>query len=136
MVQEPLGPEEPQWAPRACSVPVRWAVVPPDGGSRVRPVSPLHRQWRRSRSGPRRSDRDGLTLLHQDLGQYTGIRSRDLGIDLVGRDLEDRLVPLDRVSHLLDPAGQRALGDRLAHLGHDHVYLGHANLRFGGSAGQ
>jgi hypothetical protein len=29
---------------------------------------------------------------------------RDLRIDLVGRDLEERLVPVDRVADLLDPA--------------------------------
>ncbi len=73
-------------------------------------------------------DRDRLTLLHQNLRQHPRVGSRDLGIDLVGRDLEDRLVPLDRVSHLLDPARQRPFGNRLAHLGHDYVYLGHRDL--------
>jgi hypothetical protein len=42
--------------------------------------------------------------LYQDLGEYAGGRSRYFGIDFVGRDLEDRLVPLDRLSNLLDPA--------------------------------
>ena len=72
--------------------------------------------------------RDRLAFLHQDLGQRAGRRRRDLGVHLVGGDLEDRLVPLHRLADLLDPAGQRALGDGLAHLGHDDVYLGHTEL--------
>ena len=48
-------------------------------------------------------------------------RGRNLGIHLVGGDFEDRFVPLDGVTDLLEPPGHRALGDRLAHLGHDDV---------------
>ena len=47
----------------------------------------------------------------------------NLGIDLVGRDLEQRLVAVDRVADLLDPADDRAFGDRLAHLGHHDVVV-------------
>ena len=50
-----------------------------------------------------------------------GRRRRDLGVDLVGRDLEQRLVALDRVADLLDPADDRAFGDRLAHLRHHDI---------------
>jgi hypothetical protein len=50
-----------------------------------------------------------------------GIGGRNLGVHLVGRDLEDRLVPLDGVADLLEPPGHRPLGDGLAHLRHDDV---------------
>jgi hypothetical protein len=69
-----------------------------------------------------------LALLHQDLGQDPGVGCRNLGIYLVSRDLEDRLVAFDRISHLLDPAGEGALRDRLAHLRHYDVYLGHRSF--------
>ena len=36
------------------------------------------------------------------------------------------LVALDLVADLLEPLRQRALGDRLAHLGHHNVYTRHA----------
>jgi hypothetical protein len=45
---------------------------------------------------------------------------RDLGVDLVGRDLEQALVGLDRVTDLLEPAGDRSLGDALSERGEDH----------------
>jgi hypothetical protein len=45
---------------------------------------------------------------------------RDLGVDLVGRDLEQALVGLDRVTDLLEPTGDRSLGDALAERGEDH----------------
>ena len=38
-----------------------------------------------------------------------------LGVDLVGRDLDDALVGLDGVAGLLEPLEDHALGDRLAH---------------------
>src|SRR5262249_54143267 len=46
--------------------------------------------------------------------------------DLVRRDLEDRFVPLDRISHLLQPLGDRPLGNRLTHLRHDD-FCGHGS---------
>ena len=46
-----------------------------------------------------------------------------LGVDLVGGDLEQRLVGLDVVADLLEPAGDRAFGDRLPQLGHRHVHM-------------
>ena len=66
-------------------------------------------------------DRHRLPFLDLDLGQHARGRRRDLGVDLVGRDLEQRLVAIDRVADLLDPADDRAFGDRLAHLGHHDV---------------
>ena len=49
-----------------------------------------------------------------------GDRRRDLGVDLVGGHLEQRLVDLDLVADLLEPAGDGALGDALAQGGHRH----------------
>ncbi len=63
----------------------------------------------------RRLDRD------EDLGDDAADRRRDLGVDLVGRDLADRLVGLDPVADLDAPADDGALGDRHAHLGHGDV---------------
>ena len=69
-------------------------------------------------AGEGRTHRDGLVLLNQDLLQRAGHRGRDLGVDLVGGDLEERLIDLDRVADLLEPPGDGALGDALAELGH------------------
>ena len=69
-----------------------------------------------------RTDLDGVALGHDDLGQHAGGRRRDLGVDLVGRHLEQRLVERDRVADLLEPRGDRALGDRLAQLRHRDVH--------------
>ena len=49
--------------------------------------------------------------LDEDLLQRAGDRRGDLGVDLVGRDLEQRLVDLHRVADVLQPAGDGALGD-------------------------
>ena len=48
-------------------------------------------------------------------------RGGNLGVDLVGRDLDDRLVGLDRLADRLGPAGDRSLGHAHAHLRHDDV---------------
>ena len=41
---------------------------------------------------------NGLAFLHRDLEQRAGGRRRNLGVDLVGRDLEERLVAIDGMS--------------------------------------
>ena len=41
-------------------------------------------------------DRDGLPFLDPDFGQDAGAGRRDFRVDLVGRDLEQRLVAVDR----------------------------------------
>ena len=51
-------------------------------------------------------------------GDHARGRGRDLGVDLVGRDLDDGLALVDEIALLLVPFEDRALGDRLAHLGH------------------
>jgi hypothetical protein len=70
--------------------------------------------------------RDGLAFLDQDLGEYAGAHGLHFGVDLVGGNLEDRLVALDRITNLLEPFCQRAFGERFAHRGHENVYAGHA----------
>ena len=58
---------------------------------------------------------------HADLGQRPRRGRRHLGVDLVGRDLEERLVARDGLAHRLQPLGDGALGDGLAELGHRDV---------------
>ena len=67
--------------------------------------------------------RDGGPLGREDLAEDAGERRRDLGVHLVGDDLEQRLVLGDGVAGLLEPASDRALSHALAELGHRH--LGH-----------
>src|SRR4029450_9589912 len=64
------------------------------------------------------ADLDRLVGLDLDGLQDPGDRGGDLGVDLVGRHLEQGVGALDPVALLLDPAGDRALGDRLAELRH------------------
>ena len=93
----------------------------------------------RRRGGRRGSDRvaddghdvvhgDRLAFLGPDLGQHARGRRRNLGVDLVGRDLEQRLVAIDPVADLLHPSDDGAFGDRLAHLRHQDVGW-HVQLR-------
>ena len=102
------------------------------------------RQEQRSRSGScanvrgranRRHDAvdgDGLPFLHLDLGQDARRGSRYFGVNLVSGDLEQRFIPVDRVTHLLDPSDDGAFGDRLPHLGHQdgcgHGYVSRLRL--------
>ena len=58
----------------------------------------------------------------EDLAENAGSRRRDLGVDLVGRHLEQRLVDLDAVTLLLEPPGDGALGDALAQPRHGYRY--------------
>ena len=84
---------------------------------------------------PRRHPRDDLADVHrvagvgEQLGERAGGGRGDLGVHLVGRDLDDRLVLGDRVAGLLGPLEDRALGDRLAHRG--HLDLDHGRLAAG-----
>ena len=68
------------------------------------------------------ADLGGLVLADHDPAQHARRGGRDLGVDLVGRDLEQRLVDLDGVALLLEPAGDGALGDALAEPGHGDRY--------------
>jgi hypothetical protein len=96
----------------------------------------LGRSWRGSnhRSSLLRLDArnnrihgNGRPLVHDDLDNRPSARRRDLGVHFVGGDLKDRLVALHLVAELLEPPGERAFGNRLTHLGHDHINTGHCS---------
>ena len=83
------------------------------------------------RRPPRRVAGASMTAISASLGtvspSWTRIgreraleRRRDLGVDLVGDDLDDRLVLVDVVADLLEPLPDGPLGDALAELGHRH----------------
>ncbi len=73
-----------------------------------------------------RVERHRLPLGHQDLAQDSRERRRDLGVDLVGDHLEQRLVHRHGVAGLLEPFPDRPLGHALSELWHRH--LGHGTL--------
>src|SRR5699024_7941572 len=64
------------------------------------------------------TDLDGVVLFGHYLQQNAGNRGGDLGINLVGGHLEQRLIHLYLVANLLQPLGDGALSDRFAQLGH------------------
>ena len=68
-----------------------------------------------------RSHLNCLIGLSEDLYKRSGGWGGNFRVDLVGRYLDERLVGLHPVAHLLEPAQHRALGDRLAHLGHGYL---------------
>ncbi len=70
-----------------------------------------------------RADLDRLAFLDEDLGEDADAGRGHLGVDLVGRDLEQALVGGDLLADLLEPLRDRSLGDGHAHLGHDDVGL-------------
>ena len=74
-------------------------------------------------------DGDDRTLLDQDLGEDALGGGGDFRIDLVGGDFEERLVALDGVADLLEPLGQRAFDNALAHLGHHNIGHGVLSIR-------
>ena len=69
--------------------------------------------------------RNGLALLHLDLDQRPGGRRGNLGVHLVGGDLEEGLVPLHLIPDVLQPLTESPFGNGLSHLGHEDVYPGH-----------
>ena len=72
------------------------------------------------------TDLNGLTFRDQDLGHHTRDGRWHLGIDLVGRHLEQRLVLGNGVTHLLEPTRNRSFGDRLTE--HGKRYIAHGFL--------
>ena len=72
-----------------------------------------------------RLHRNGLSLHHQNLGENTCGRRGDLRVHLVRGNLEDRLVALYLIPDRLEPARERTLGNRLAHLRHDYIHPSH-----------
>src|ERR1700733_13230131 len=71
--------------------------------------------------GQDRADRDRLALGGVDLHEPARGRRWHLGVDLVGRDLDDRLVGHDAVPLLLVPFEHGAFGDGVTHRRHDNL---------------
>ena len=67
------------------------------------------------------SDSHRFAFLDEDLRERPAARGRDLRVDLVGRDLEQRLVGIDVLALLLQPLRDRPLGDGHAHLRHHDI---------------
>ena len=114
--RRPCGERAPRASGGAGRRPAGWrgaAAVAASPSAAITPTTVL--------IGDRRARRDA------DLLEDARGRRRDLGVHLVGRDLEQRLVALDAVADVLQPLRDRALGDRLAHLRHDDV--GHGSPR-------
>jgi hypothetical protein len=61
---------------------------------------------------------DDVVLLRIDFQEHAGDRGRNLGVHLVGTDLQQRLVDGYRVSDLLEPSGDRAFDNALAERRH------------------
>ena len=68
-----------------------------------------------------RADVHGRVGLDQQLGDLPGHRRGDLGVDLVGRDLDERVVDGHGVAHGHPPLEHGALGHGVAHLGEGDV---------------
>ena len=69
-------------------------------------------------NGQHGADLDRFAFLMSYFQQNALTRARDLGIDLVRRDLEDRLVFFDLVAYGFEPFRHGPLGDGFAHLRH------------------
>ena len=67
------------------------------------------------------ADADGVALGGVQLDDGAGDRGGDLCVDLVGRDLDQRLVCRDRVPLRLVPFQDGALADRVTHRRHDDL---------------
>ncbi len=67
------------------------------------------------------ADVDGGVGLHEQLGDRARHRRGDLGVDLVGGDLDERVVDGDGVAHGHSPFEDGALGDGVPHLGEGDV---------------
>ena len=67
-----------------------------------------------------RTDLGGLVLGDDDLLEDPGERGGNLGVDLVGGDLDQGLVDGDLVADFLEPAGDSAFGDALTESRHLH----------------
>src|SRR5437763_900132 len=78
---------------------------------------------------------DGAALGDRDLDQRALEGRGNLGVDLVGHDLDQGLVPLDEVAFLLQPAVDGALGDGLTELRHLDGGYAHASIVVGPGTG-
>src|SRR5699024_10253901 len=80
----------------------------------------------------RLADLHDVVGLLEDAAQHPGGGGGDLGVDLVGRDLDDRVALLDAIALLLVPLEDGSLRHRLAHRGHldlDGALRRHGRLR-------
>ena len=73
-----------------------------------------HRDLAVADDDERSADRDELAFGHEDARDGAGGRRGDLDRRLVGVDLDERVVLLDVLADLDEPAGDLALGDPLA----------------------
>ena len=64
---------------------------------------------------------NGVSFPDFDVPQHAGSGSGDLGVHFVGGNLEQRLVALHFVAGLLQPLGNGAFKNGLAHLRHDDI---------------
>src|SRR5699024_134868 len=78
------------------------------------------------------TDLDGVILACAYLQQGAGHRRGDLGVDLIGGDLEQRLVDLDLIAHGLQPLSHGTLGDTFTQRRQGH--LGALRAAAGGTA--
>jgi hypothetical protein len=74
--------------------------------------------------GEDRADGDGVALGGVDLRHGAGGGRLDLGVDLVGRDLDQDVVLGDLIALLFMPLQDGAFGDRVTHLRHGHLDRG------------
>ena len=74
--------------------------------------------------GEDRADAHGVAFGDVDLDHGARGGRRDVGVDLVGGDLDEGLVGLDRVPLLFVPLQDGALGHRLAHLRQGDLHCG------------
>src|SRR5260221_349181 len=118
----PMTPRNSAFFKGGTHAPLRCRLVPP---RRPRPFRD---------DAEHRADLDGSPGLDADLGQVTGGGGVDLERDLVGLQLEHRLVDRDRVADRLEPFGDGRLGDRFAERRHDDL-RGHGLPRLSGAAG-
>ncbi len=81
----------------------------------------------RCEEGP---DLDRLALGDEQFADDTVAGARDLGVDLVRRDLEQRLVTSNGLTRLLEPLRDRSFRHGDTHLGHHDL-----DLRSGGQSG-
>jgi hypothetical protein len=75
----------------------------------------------------RRAGRNGLAFLDDQLANHARNRRRHFGVDLVGRNLDERFVLLNRIADLLEPLRDSPFSDRLAQLRHRNR-RGHQNF--------
>ena len=69
-----------------------------------------------------RSDVYRASILVRDAPEDPGLRRRDLEIDLVRLQLDERVPGGHRVSFLFKPLGDTRVDDRLADFGNDDIY--------------